>query len=130
MAPTQRTNPGLTRFFTTLPREDFLAQLVSALERLEIQHRVLPAPEISGTPFLARIKVRGTDKRGLPIEGSITLNSSTLPQGDGMELDGTDSNDLQGLDVVMWKKKADPLELKVLWRTIMRALPSGVVHAT
>lgn len=128
MAPTQRTNPGLTRFFTTLPPDEFLLHLVAALERLEIQHRVLPAPEVAGTPFLARVKIRGTDKRGLPVEGSITLNASTLPSTDAMDLNG--QNDTAGLDVVMWKKKADPLELKVLWRTIMRALPFGVVHAT
>lgn len=44
-----------------------------------------------------------------------------------MDVDG---GELNGYGVVLWKKDADPLELKRLWREIGRRLPNGMIHIT
>lgn len=36
----------------------------------------------------------------------------------------------KGLDVTMWKKSADPIELKKVWKAVMSRLPGGMVTAT
>lgn len=141
MAPTQRANPNLTRFFTTLPVPTLLQHLTRSLTNLGVSHSVLPTPD---TMFLTRVKITGFDKRGEKCEGSITVAEGCLPdvdggriaeegEGEGMDVDGEgegDAKGTKGFDVVMWKKQADPLELKRLWMRIVQSLPREVVFAT
>ncbi|KAK4055395.1 Chk1 protein kinase [Microbotryomycetes sp. JL221] len=147
MAPTQRTNPNLTRFFTTQPLETFLNHLISTLLNLSIQHEIINEPT---NAFLSRVKIQSIDKRGQDLCGSITISESILPnENDSIdsltvvqEMDVDDENDnetnesikmkggTKGYDIVMWRKSADPLELKRLWIKIVKSLPSGCVFAT
>ncbi|ORY86703.1 kinase-like domain-containing protein [Leucosporidium creatinivorum] len=141
MAPTQRANPNLTRFFTTLPVPTLVQHLTQSLTTLGVSHSVLPTPD---TIFLTRVKITGLDKRGEKCEGSITVAEGCLPDvdggriaeeeegGEGMEVDGEEGmgKGTKGFDVVMWKKVADPLELKRLWMRIVQSLPREVVFAT
>lgn len=138
MAPTQRTNPNLTRFFTTLPLPTLLSHLSTALSALQppIGFQVQPEPE---GIFLARVKLVGLDKRGERLEGSVNVSEGALPEGDLMEVDDEEDEaeggaggggGTKGLDVVLWKKVADPLELKRLWMRILEGLPREVVFAT
>lgn len=91
--------------------------------------------------FLTRVKITGLDKRGEKCEGSITVAEGCLPdvvdggriaeEDEGMDVDDEgESKGTKGFDVVMWKKQADPLELKRLWMRIVQSLPREVVFAT
>lgn len=146
MAPTQRGNPNTTRFFTTLAVPTLLSHLTTALTTLGVTHVVLSTPN---TIFLTRVKITGRDKRGEKLEGSVTVAEGWLPdvegsireeeEGEGMDVDvdeevevevGEKAKGTKGFDVVMWKKEADPLELKRLWARIVQLLPREVVFAT
>ena len=90
--------------------------------------------------FLTRVKITGRDKRGERLDGSIAVTESTLPdleEVSEMDVDMDDDDEgssrqkgTKGYDVVMWKKQADPLELKRLWARIMDKLPREAVFAT
>lgn len=45
--------------------------------------------------------------------------------GKGQNEEGED-----GFDVTLWKKVAEPIELKKVWKAVMGRLPSGMVTAT
>lgn len=119
----------MTRFFTKLSPAVFLSIFTATLKRLEIPHQVIgTTPE----PYIARVKISTLDKRRELIEGSVTLQPSQLDaEGDDatMSVDGDGQGKVDGWDVVMWKKKADPLELKRLWQRIVQELPAECVYA-
>ncbi|BGP50608.1 Chk1 protein kinase [Rhodotorula kratochvilovae] len=162
IAPTQRTNPNLTRFFTTQPLPVLLSVLTRALSALSLNPYTpstpafellysSPSPSsaakestsppsveaISSTPLgtlLARVRIRTRDKRAQKLWLAILVSKSVLPPdpassssgGGGMDVDGAEQ---EGLDVVCWKREADPLEMKRLWRSVVERLPEGVVVA-
>ncbi|GAA5907845.1 hypothetical protein JCM6882_004572 [Rhodosporidiobolus microsporus] len=189
MAPTQRTNPHLTRFFTTQPLPVLLSLLSRALDSLALPtpsnapssakaHELLhsstgggggnapAAPgveEIRNAPLgtlLARFRIRSVDKRGQRLWVGVHVSKSVLPPsspggasqsqgggaGMGMDVDSDDDEGPpvggqggheqeeekgeEGLDVVCLKRDADPLEMKRLWREVLRRMPEGVVVAT
>ncbi|BGO94236.1 hypothetical protein NBRC10512_006870 [Rhodotorula toruloides] len=148
MAPTQRTNPNLTRFFTTQPLPVLTSLISRALQSLD-----LPAPSSASKPYellypsstsapspeeiasaslgtlFCRFRIRTTDKRRQKLFFGITIAKSVLPSDDmnGMEIDGGGQ---EGFDVVCLKKEADPLEMKRVWRKIVERMPEGVIVAT
>ncbi|GAA6036460.1 hypothetical protein JCM8097_003518 [Rhodosporidiobolus ruineniae] len=198
MAPTQRTNPNLTRFFTTQPLPVLLSVLTRALDALALPspsssaggkaHELLysdpaspstPATrppsieEIQNAPLgtlLARYRIRTTDRRGQRLWVGIAVQKSVLPPmlgaggasqarasqggngGEGgmdvdLDLDSDEEDDApppgggggggeeedkgeEGFDVVCLKRDADPLEMKRVWREVVRRMPEGVVVAT
>ncbi|GAA5956365.1 hypothetical protein JCM10213_000553 [Rhodosporidiobolus nylandii] len=189
MAPTQRTNPNLTRFFTKEPLPVLISCLRKALDSL-----ALPAPASSrdgkawellyssvspsssssasspspapptredietaslGT-LLARFRIRSIDKRKQRLWVGLHISKSVLPPdpsaralpsqsqgGMDLDLDSDEEDDMprgaqqeqeekgeEGFDVVCWKRDADPLELKRVWKEVISRLPPGVVLAT
>ncbi|GAA5841399.1 hypothetical protein JCM11251_006177 [Rhodosporidiobolus azoricus] len=186
MAPTQRTNPNTTRFFTTQPLPVLLSLLSRALDSLSLPvppsstngkaHELLysssTGDESSIAPSLeevqqaplrtmfARFRVRSEDRRrqrlwfGVQVSKSILTpqappSSSAYPASQpGMDVDSDDDDNgnggapkggqgaaeeekgEEGLDVVCLKRDADPLEMKRLWREIVRRMPEGVIAAT
>lgn len=170
MAPTQRTNPNLTRFFTSQPLPVLLSVLTRALSSLSLapsspstqpfellysslasgssasakESSTAPTVEqVSSAPLgtlLARVRIRTRDKRNQKLWLAILVSKSVLPpdpsqsQGGGaggMDVDGEEEQERgqEGLDVVCWKREADPLEMKRLWRSVVERLPEGVVVA-
>ncbi|GAA5836517.1 hypothetical protein JCM9279_000413 [Rhodotorula babjevae] len=162
MAPTQRTNPNLTRFFTTQPLPVLLSCLTRALTALALTPSSASSPAFellysspSGTgesptapsvehvssaalgTLLSRVRIRTRDRRSQKLWLAILVSKSVLPpdpmqqsQGGalgGMDVDG--GGEQEGLDVVCWKREADPLEMKRLWRSVVERLPEGVVVA-
>lgn len=49
-----------------------------------------------------------------------------------MDVDGAEGSEaqLEGLDITFLKRKADPLEMKRLWRKLLAKMPEGVIVAT
>lgn len=162
MAPTQRTNPNLTRFFTTQPLPVLLSCLTRALTALALAPSSASSPAFellysspSGTgesptapsvehvssaalgTLLSRVRIRTRDRRSQKLWLAILVSKSVLPpdpaqsQGSAhagsMDVDG--GAEQEGLDVVCWKREADPLEMKRLWRSVVERLPEGVVVA-
>ncbi|KAK4047311.1 Chk1 protein kinase [Microbotryomycetes sp. JL201] len=141
MAPTQRTNPNLTRFFTAKPMHAFLHDLTATLTNLNVPHQTITTPAAA---FLARVRITTLDSRGQDLLGSITISESILPDHpedlsqavQEMDVDEDDDSTTRsgqgtkGFDIVMWRKSADPLELKRLWIKIVKNLPSDCVFAT
>ncbi|KAM0790935.1 hypothetical protein ACM66B_004241 [Microbotryomycetes sp. NB124-2] len=142
MAPTQRTNPNLTRFFTTKPIQTFLQDLTTTLTKLNVPHQTITTPAAA---FLARVRITTVDSRGQDLHGSITISESVLPDHpddvsqavqemdvDDEEEDSprSDGQGTKGFDIVMWRKSADPLELKRFWIKIVKSLPPDCVFAT
>lgn len=190
MAPTQRTNPNLTRFFTTQPLPVLLSILTRALDQAPLAspkngskpYKLIysspsssspndppaaapPMPEeIQAAPLgtlLSRFRIRTVDKRGQRLWVGFHISKSVLPYdpafdpapatstsaarasrappraSQAMDLDSDSDDDEEeqveepagqdGFDVVCYKREADPLEMKRLWREVMKALPEGVV---
>ncbi|GAA5886823.1 hypothetical protein JCM16303_005718 [Sporobolomyces ruberrimus] len=175
MAPTQATNPNLSRFFSTASLDDLISALQSSLNSLSLPSEIFlisassgsSGPNIGGASLgtiFARLRIRTTDKRGQKMEFAIHVSKGFLPNdastfnpnaGGGMrstglsqsiqqmDMDDEDeeedtsanaaadaSEGEKGLDVTMWKKSADPIELKKVWKAVMSRLPGGMVTAT
>lgn len=175
MAPTQATNPNLSRFFSTAALASLLSALESALGNLALPCEVVRTPAANaGNPdkarlgtLFARLRVKTKDKRGMKLEFAIHVSKGFLPstetafaatggssnrnpsrlsqQGESMEVDTEgDEGDQEdrngnengqgegddGLDVTLWKKVAEPIELKKVWKAVMGRLPAGMVTAT
>ncbi|GAA5938566.1 uncharacterized protein JCM15063_005356 [Sporobolomyces koalae] len=174
MAPTQATNPNLSRFFSTSPVPGLISALQAALQSLSLPNEVVTvsSPSTSGRDRLgtlyARLRVKTQDKRGMKMEFAIHVSNSFLPDdpngmrmrsasqvaGPGnamgksqlsqstMQVDaGSDSDDddksvrpddagQHGYDVTLWKKVAEPIELKKVWKQVLSRLPPGMITAT
>ncbi|GAA5913409.1 hypothetical protein JCM5296_000904 [Sporobolomyces johnsonii] len=111
MAPTQRTNPNLTRFFTTTPLATLLSTLDAILSALAIPHEVLTlSPSPSSAPalgeLLARVRAKTTDRRRERLVFAIHVSRSVLPSEEGddvasssqqpMDTDSDDDDDGDG----------------------------------
>ncbi|GJN93388.1 hypothetical protein Rhopal_006442-T1 [Rhodotorula paludigena] len=154
MAPTQRTNPNLTRFFTTQPLPVLLSLLTRALTLLSLNPSSAnaepfellygdspstPAPSVEqvtsaslGT-LLARFRIRTVDRRQQNLWAGLHISKSLLPSdpnmGGAMDVDGAEGDGQEGFDVVCLKREADPLEMKRLWRKVVERMPEGVIVA-
>lgn len=130
MAPSQRTNPHISRFFSTTT----LSNLIPTFEAIFLSLSIpLAKTIISEDESEARVRFRHRDKRGEKLIGMIRISPSVLPseQGNGsMDMEEGDDEGTSGFDVVLLKKEADPLELKRLWAQVMSKLPAGIVFAT
>lgn len=172
MAPTQRTNPNTSRFFTTQPLPVLVSLLSRALAALELppvsssstptpsppfellyssseddkaaKSKVPPSVEyIQSAPLgtlFARFRIVSTDRRREPLQAGLHITKSVLPGenantaggGGGMDVDGAEEEGggVAGLDITFLKRKADPLEMKRLWRKLLAKMPEGVIVAT
>ena len=134
MAPSQRLNPNLTRFVSTLPVPTLLYLLEAALASTGITNYQTDRDLVDST-WIASIRFLGRDRRSQGMGGRICISEGWLAD-EGEEDDDRGMQDdegakgTKGWDVVLWKKQADPLELKRLWAALVRALPGGVVFAT
>lgn len=128
MAPSQRTNPNLSRFFSTTA----LATLVQSFEAIFHHLGVVLAPTVTDG-VEARVRFRHRDKRGEKLSGQIKITPSVLPAEDAsqrMNDGGEETEDgTQGYDVVCFKKEADPLEMRRLWTEVLKALPPGIIYS-
>ncbi|GAA5928355.1 hypothetical protein JCM1841_003539 [Sporobolomyces salmonicolor] len=113
MAPTQRTNPNLTRFFTTTPLATLLSTLDTILSSLAIPHEVLTLSPSSSDPprvatlgeLLARVRAKTTDRRRERLVFAIHVSRSVLPSEEEaassqrMDTDSDDGEDDSPLPV-------------------------------
>ncbi|GAA6061071.1 hypothetical protein JCM10212_000114 [Sporobolomyces blumeae] len=179
MAPTQKTNANLSRFFSMARISLLVESLRGALERLghsSVTESVKPfdlstmqePPSRSrlGDVFV-RIKVKTVDRRGQNLQFAIHVSKGFLPDstnvlvGGGGSYGGARSGGLlsqsmrmdvdsdeeeeaapattttngaeagqEGYDVTCWKKVAEPIELKKVWKGVLDHLPRGLVAAT
>ncbi|BGP57421.1 Chk1 protein kinase [Rhodotorula sphaerocarpa] len=173
MAPTQRTNPNTSRFFTTRPLPVLVSLLSRALATLDLPSAASASSSISpsnapppfellystseadkaakskeapsleyldtaplGTLF-ARFRIVSIDRRREPLQAGLHITKSILPAenaagGGAMDVDGAEHSEaqLEGLDITFLKRKADPLEMKRLWRKLLAKMPEGVIVAT
>lgn len=121
MAASQRTNPNLTRFFSTSPVPLISTTLDRALRSLGITQLHLK-PGSPEQAYVVSISFKTLDKRGQELSGRITVAPSVLPEEGGME-------GVEGWDVVLWKRVGEPMELKRLWTGVMRFC-AAIVFAT
>lgn len=139
-APTQKSNPNLTRFFSTLSVSLLVSHLTNVLETLAVPFESIPQLR-SDSKSLHTLIISAKDKRKMTLNTQIMIIESILPpltgggggNGGGMDVDGDDEDEeeeIKGFDVQFMKLDADPLELKRLWKEITSLLPAGVVYAT
>lgn len=163
MAPTQRTNPNLARFFSTQPLPVLISLLSRVLADLDLavpagadpqRHppfevlyttsdadahatsRVPPSPdEVQsarvGRAF-ARIRIRTLDRRRENLHAAFHIVKSVLlsdADGNGVTHEHEATNRLEGFDINCYKRQADPLELKRLWRQVLQGMPEGTIAA-
>lgn len=125
MAPSQRTNPNLSRFFSTWPLESIVATLEAIFTSLAVP---LAATLRDAATSEVRIRFRHTDQRHQRLHGAVKISPSVLPSDeDDDEMDESEGAGTPGFDVVCWKKQADPLEMRRLWSQVLKALPPGLV---
>ncbi|GAA5878016.1 hypothetical protein JCM3774_005981 [Rhodotorula dairenensis] len=163
MAPTQRTNPNLARFFSTQPLPVLISLLSRVLADLNLavpagadpqRHppfevfyttsetdthatsRVPPSQEEIqsarvGRAF-ARIRIRTLDKRREHLHAAFHIVKSVLlsdADGNSVSHEHEATNRLEGFDINCYKRQADPLELKRLWREVLKRMPEGTIAA-
>ena len=130
MAPSQRTNPNLSRFFSTSSLDEIVQILESIFNSLSI-----PLLETLRDPSSSEVRVRfrHIDHRRQKCYGAVKITKSLLPFEDdeegGMDVDGGEEQGTPGFDVVCWKKQADPLELRKLWREVMNRFPPNMIYS-
>ncbi|GAA5985036.1 hypothetical protein JCM10908_002497 [Rhodotorula pacifica] len=163
MAPTQRTNPNLARFFSTQPLPVLISLLTRVLADLDLPipagadpHRHPPFEVFyttsesdshanSKTPptqdeihsarigrAFARIRIRTLDKRRENLHAAFHIVKSVLlsdAQGNSVSREEEATTRLEGFDINFYKRQADPLELKRLWREILKRMPEGTIAA-
>ena len=163
MAPTQRTNPNLARFFSTQPLPVLVSLLSRVLADLNLAtpagsdpqrnpsfevfyttsdsdahatSKIPPSQEEVqsarvGRAF-ARIRIRTLDKRREPLHAAFHIVKSVLlsdANGNSVSHEREAANRLEGLDINCYKRQADPLELKRLWREVLKRMPEGTIAA-
>ncbi|GAA5961762.1 hypothetical protein JCM3765_004062 [Sporobolomyces pararoseus] len=157
MAPTQATNPNLSRFFSTTPLSQLLSALQQSLDSLSLPNELVHTSSSSsgqerlGTLY-SRLRVKTKDKRGMKMEFAIHVSKGFLPsqgsafsrasQSIDMDTEDDDEENVEGgkeqireegedgFDVTLWKKVAEPIELKKVWKAVMGRLPTGMITAT
>lgn len=135
MAPSQRTNPNTSRFFSTASLDILIATFESIFRSLSVVLATTVTDGIEG-----RVRFRHRDKRGEKLAGQVKITPSVLPyenaDTNAMEEDNDDEEEedeekrgIKGYDVVCFKKEADPLELRRLWAEVLKRLPADVIYA-
>ena len=132
MAPSQKTNPNLNRFFSTTPLDVLVQTIESIFRSLSI-----PLVQTLRDPSSAeevRVRFRHTDHRRQNCYGAVKITKSVLPfdddeGGSEMDVDAGEEQGTPGFDVVCWKKQADPLELRKLWKEVMNRIPPQMIFA-
>lgn len=123
MAPSQMNNPGISKFFSTVPLENLITLFENIFHSFSIP---LQRTLVSPTFHEAQVKFRGMDSRGEMLHGAVRITEGFLPD---MGMDELSGQGIRGWDVVCWKKLANPLELRRLWLRILKVVPEGVVYS-
>lgn len=155
MAPSQRAQPNLNRFFTLASADDVFNVLVEAMRRAvregtsggglvqAVRSEQMDAPngELEDgrqrrSGRICKIRFTARDDRRQFMLGAVLVDEEFLPPTapDGsfmMDLDGADGEEGdKGLVVVFSRKQGDPLAFKKLYREVLLSLPHGFVHCT
>lgn len=128
MAPSQAASTQSKRFFSTLPLATLIPILISTLTNCVPRLRSPVTAEVTedGTAVLAAVVFRFVDSRKMNITAQLRISRGGLPKALVEEV-GIGSEDVDGLDVVVWKKYGDPTQLLKVWRTVVEALPRDVI---
>lgn len=74
-------------------------------------------------------KRSGLSSNGESMDTDMDVDDTAAGEGQGNG--GTEKGEGEdGLDVTLWKKVAEPIELKRVWKAVMGRLPPGMVNAT
>jgi len=82
-------------------------------------------------PSEGSIASRGSQVQGRRRSGSESMDmDADDEEGDAETVQAGAEEGDDGLDVTLWKKVAEPIELKKVWKAVMSRLPGGMITAT
>ncbi|KAK4699846.1 hypothetical protein P7C70_g6409, partial [Phenoliferia sp. Uapishka_3] len=132
MAPSQAASSRTKRFFSTQSLTVVLPTLFAVLTSVIAMPRgpveVRPTP--NSNSVVAVVIFRFVDNRKQNITAMLVISLGHLPkklhEESGLGMCAEEG--VKGLDVVVWKKYGDPLELNRVWKEVLGGLPNGIVY--
>ena len=131
MAPSQAASSQNKRLFSILPLSHLLSLLSTTLTQITPRLRTPVETQLTENPteggVLGIVILRFTDSRKMNVTAQLRVSRGVLP-GDLVKEAGLgEQRDVEGFDVVVWKKYGEPLELRRVWKALVDTIPREAI---